>query len=245
MAKKLALMTIVLAGGALAAPLPPAVEKSNKEGITVVDEVTIRGSLNEQVPEGTHLFKLLKGQVYSIDLVGAELKMKLRIEGPDGKLLSVDSSPKISFKPVLDGTYRFHVSAPLPRPTKYFLGLRPLALGPALPPGVRMVGPGGLNIDSALNANDPIDKVRKARCKTFEVQMSAGKSYTIDMISQQIDSYLRLEDAAGKQLAQDDDSGGNLNARIIFRPQQDGVYRVISTTFVHAVGNFTLKVKEQ
>ena len=45
-------------------------------------------------------------------------------------------------------------------------------------------------------------------------KMTAGKTYTIDMVSKQIDSYLRLEEASGKQLAEDDDSGGNLNAKL-------------------------------
>ena len=35
------------------------------------------------------------------------------------------------------------------------------------------------------------------------------------MTSKEIDSYLRLEDKAGKELAKDDDSGGNVNARMV------------------------------
>ena len=52
--------------------------------------------------------------------------------------------------------------------------------------------------------------------QTFTHKMTAAKRYTIDMESSQFDSYLRLEDAKGKAIAEDDDSGGSLNARALF-----------------------------
>ena len=73
--------------------------------------------------------------------------------------------------------------------------------------------------------------------------MKAGQGYTIDLISQW-DNFLRLEDAQGKQLAQDDDSGGFPNARIVFTAPQDGWYRIIVTSFSQgASGSYTLKVR--
>ena len=54
----------------------------------------------------------------------------------------------------------------------------------------------------------------------------------------------RLENAAGQQLAQDDDSGGMLNARIVFSAPADGWYRIIVTSFSpKASGNYTLRVR--
>jgi hypothetical protein len=246
MAKQMALVFWAFCGGLLAAaPLPPAVEKINREGITVVEDVTIQGSLDDKEPEAIHLLKLVKGQLYGLDLGGPELKITIRVEGPDGRLLSMNPGQRMSFKPATDGTYRVRVSSPPGTFGRYLLGVRLVASAAALPPGVHAVGPGGLSIDSALTNSDPVDRVRKQFCKTFDVKMLAGKAYSIDMTSTKIDSYLRLEDTAGRQLAEDDDSGGNLNARILFRPSQDGVYRIISTTFARAIGDFTLKVKEQ
>jgi thiol-disulfide isomerase/thioredoxin len=46
-----------------------------------------------------------------------------------------------------------------------------------------------------------------------------------------IDPFLRLEDAKGEQLAFDDDSGGQLNSRIIFKAPADGEYRIIATCY--------------
>src|SRR5262245_31351509 len=62
-----------------------------------------------------------------------------------------------------------------------------------------------LVIPGQLLEVDPPDKVRNLPCKIHVVKFQKDKSYLIDMISTEFDSYLRLEDTAGKQLAQDDD----------------------------------------
>jgi hypothetical protein len=103
-----------------------------------------------------------------------------------------------------------------------------------------------LNVQGELTKDDPKDTVRKAsHAKTYDVKLAADKMYQIDMMSRQIDSYLRLEDPDGKQVAEDDDSGGFPNARIIYKAPKTGTYKVIATTFPPgATGKFTLTVKE-
>jgi glutathione peroxidase-family protein len=100
-----------------------------------------------------------------------------------------------------------------------------------------------IKITDKLTKDDTKDKKRGFACKIHTVKMKAGSVYTIDMVSNEFDSYLRLEDSAGKQLDEDDDSGGNLNARIIFNCPKDGDYKVICTCYSEATGNFTLTVK--
>ena len=73
----------------------------------------------------------------------------------------------------------------------------------------------------------------KAKTQQFhDLQLSAGKLYVIDMRSKQFDALLKLQDATGKQLAENDDSPGSpgLDSRLIFTPKQDGVYRLIATS---------------
>jgi serine protease Do len=67
----------------------------------------------------------------------------------------------------------------------------------------------------------------------------------MDMTSKDLDAFLRLEDAAGKELAKDDDGGGGRNARIQFACPATGEYRIIATTFFGGTGRFTLTVKEK
>ena len=100
-------------------------------------------------------------------------------------------------------------------------------------------------VQGVLTPGDPVDRVR-AGC--FHVvhtyPMKGGKVYTIDLISTGWDNFLRLENAQGVQLAADDDSGGMLNARIVFAVPQDGWYRIIVTSFGQgASGAYTLKVR--
>ncbi|HEX3314460.1 MAG TPA: PPC domain-containing protein, partial [Gemmataceae bacterium] len=52
-------------------------------------------------------------------------------------------------------------------------------------------------------------------------------------------------DAKEKELARDDDSGGNLNARILYRPAVRGFYRIIATSFDGRVGDFALTIAPQ
>jgi hypothetical protein len=95
--------------------------------------------------------------------------------------------------------------------------------------------------------SDPIDLVKgkasKNRCKVFTVTMKAGEKYQVDLMSKQFDAFLRIEDAAGRELAHDDDSGGMLNARLIFAPPADGVYRVIATHYDGRFGWFELVLR--
>jgi thiol-disulfide isomerase/thioredoxin len=74
--------------------------------------------------------------------------------------------------------------------------------------------------------------------------MKSDRKYRIDMASKDLDSFLRLEDRAGKQLAMDDDSGGNLNARIVYVPDKPGNYRIIATCVPEKSrsGKYTLTV---
>lgn len=60
-----------------------------------------------------------------------------------------------------------------------------------------------------------------------------------------LDPYLVLTDAAGKKLAEHQKSGGGLNARITFRPEQAGTYCIQATSFDGGAGPFTLTVREQ
>ncbi len=63
-----------------------------------------------------------------------------------------------------------------------------------------------------------------------QLKMVAGQRYVIEMHSTDLDSYLKLHDPAGKLLAENDDAlPPNLDARLIYVPQADGIYRILAT----------------
>jgi hypothetical protein len=99
-----------------------------------------------------------------------------------------------------------------------------------------------------LSNKDPKYPRRGGPYKLHTVKLQADKKYQIDMMSSAFDSYLFLEDSAGKLLMEDDDGGDGLNARIIFVPKKTDTYRIIATTFNQfvgaPVGAYTLIVME-
>jgi serine/threonine protein kinase len=77
-------------------------------------------------------------------------------------------------------------------------------------------------------------------------KLVAGRTYVIDLESDAFDAFLRLEDPAGKLLAENDDiSPTNQNSRLVFTPKADGSYRIVATSFQEAgTGPYTLRVRE-
>jgi serine protease Do len=99
----------------------------------------------------------------------------------------------------------------------------------------------------------PLDKERPGlKSKRYmhleEVQFAAGATYTIELQGGDpaLDPYLVLEDAKQNKLAEDDNSGGFPNAKIVYRAKENGVYRIIATTYNSGeTGNYTLIVQKQ
>jgi hypothetical protein len=83
----------------------------------------------------------------------------------------------------------------------------------------------------------------------YNVRFVAGKTYVIDMISpdqKALDPYLLLFDPSNKKIAEDDDGGEGLNARITYRAETTGIYRIVCTSFQKAgAGPYTFTVQEK
>ena len=72
----------------------------------------------------------------------------------------------------------------------------------------------------------------KEREQVHEVKLQAGQTYVIDLESKQFDTYLKMQDAKGKLLAENDDiSPENQNSRLLFTAPADGTYRLVATSF--------------
>jgi hypothetical protein len=112
---------------------------------------------------------------------------------------------------------------------------------------------GSATVAGQLTDADPKDKLRKTSpAKAYTVNLAAGKQYQIDLMSDQFDAFLRLENAAGQTVAENDDIEflKDLNSRIIYPCNQAGEYRITVTCIPGAPGRgvtgaFTLKVQEK
>ncbi len=68
------------------------------------------------------------------------------------------------------------------------------------------------------------------REQSYEVPLQAGKVYVIEMESKQLNSYLRLYDAGGTLLDENNDGGGFPNSRMVFKSREKGTYRILATS---------------
>jgi thiol-disulfide isomerase/thioredoxin len=105
-----------------------------------------------------------------------------------------------------------------------------------------------------LTTADEMDtsaKSAKAHRKVYKVQFTEGKSYRIELISNDFDTLLRLENSDGKEVALNDGvtPPHHNTSRILFYAPRTGEYRVIVTSLVQSAersvpptGSFTIQV---
>jgi hypothetical protein len=199
-------------------------------------------------PHKVFTLKMAAGVTYIIDMKSTQIDSYLRLEDASKKQLAQDDdsggdlNARIAFRCTVDGEYRIIA-------TTFGGGTGKFALTVNATKSVTTavtLEKGAAEVKGELTKADLKDRLRQASpSKIYSVKLEGNKTYQIDMISDKIDSYLRLENAEGKELAQDDDSGGFPNARIVFPCPMDGTYQIITTTFVGGEGPFTLKIQEK
>ena len=107
-------------------------------------------------------------------------------------------------------------------------------------------------VEGVLADTDPKDPKTNSASNVHKHNLSAGSAYVIRMTSEDVDCYLRLEDPAGKVLAENDDDENNtrtFNSRIVFKCEKDAEYKIVCTCFPKPVdpklkttGKYTLTV---
>jgi hypothetical protein len=91
------------------------------------------------------------------------------------------------------------------------------------------------------------DLTAPQKAQVHEVQLTAARTYVIDMTSQAFDPLLQPEDGNGKKLAANGDvePGKNLNSRLIFTPPQTGTYRLVANSSAQrGTGAYTQLIRE-
>jgi hypothetical protein len=77
------------------------------------------------------------------------------------------------------------------------------------------------------------------------VYLRANQSYVIELQSEEFNAFLYLEDSHRRVLRSDDDSGGDRNAMILFRPGTSGWYHLAVTSCGRGEsGRYTLTVDD-
>jgi len=99
----------------------------------------------------------------------------------------------------------------------------------------------GSNDQGVLTAADPIFEGKPVQAWAFEAR--AGDFATIEMLSDDFDSYLRVVGPGLRDPLTDDDGGDGLNSRLDVSFPEDGLYLVIASFLGGDTGTFTLRVR--
>jgi serine/threonine protein kinase/Flp pilus assembly protein TadD len=207
----------------------------------------LHGKLDDPIASLVYEVKLIGGKSYSIDMISADQKALdplLVLQFADGRHIAEDDdgggelNACIVFKAPRDGVYRVRATSFGAGRGEFTLTVREISTEREVAT-VHSVGK-GLTLEGKIDV--------QATTLVYQVTLNAGKTYVIDMISpnqQALDPYLVLRDPDSKVLAEDDDGGDDLNARIIIRAPRDGVYRILATSYNAGRGPFTLTVREK
>ncbi|MBI1829881.1 MAG: hypothetical protein HYR84_00355 [Planctomycetes bacterium] len=227
-------------------PKEPVKKKAEPFKPIVVDSELINADLKDKVYSNsfskTFTFKMEKGRTYQIEMSSNVLQPAIRLEDAGGSQVAQAVDPlgngraMLLFQP--KKTEDFQIIATTPNGGA--LGKFTLHVKDASAYNI-------LTVNEKLTQNDAVYAgAANKKHKLFTVNLEAGKTYQIDMISAEFDSYLFFESPDKKLLAQDDDGGGYPNARIIHKATQTGKFRVICTYFGGGgnLGNFTLTVRQ-
>lgn len=194
----------------------------------------------------TYAVDLVKGHNYRLDMTSKEFDVYVRLEDSGGKALAQDDdsggerNARINFACPATGTYRLVATAYASGSQgAYTLTVVDLASSGTIALDLK---DGKSQVKGELRQEDARDAVKTHQCKTYTVRFEVHAQYQIDLSSDAVDAFLRLEDPTGKQLAMDDDGGGGRSARIRFTCPTTGVYRVIATSHSGGVGAFVLSV---
>ena len=134
-------------------------------------------------------------------------------------------------------------------------------LPPALPKSPAFFGAGPRGVETAespsaperapqqrqqwagkLSESAPRERKHGAPSVVHTATLKQGVRYVIDLTSSSFDPILRLEDAQGREIQEDDDGGDGLNSRIHYTPTRTGVYRLVVTRYSGA-GDYQLSVR--
>jgi hypothetical protein len=197
-----------------------------------------------QVKIGVHQVKLEAGKIYMLRVEGPkDNAVNVSADGlPTHTMVGKDGRQTKYCLPSRSADYIFRVTP------GFFPGNAPATIDYVLKVEAMNVGDKPLLEDkSKWTDQDPTYRpTRDSHFKDYKIQLKANVLYVIDLVKggDRVDPYLYLEGPDGKIVAQDDDSGGDLNARIFYVPNRDGEHRIIATTLFKATGDFTLTVRE-
>ena len=225
----------LLLGGKVASGQTPPPDNDN---VVLSGVLTCNVGLDGQrvCPFKLHYVNLTKGRTYSIQMSSSDFDTTLVLEDLRGNLLARDTDyyddlyGNIVFRPPVTGRYRLIANATAPKEGFYTITIREL--------------PVVMSVTDELTPRDPTQN--DISHKTFDVKLTAGRRYIIEMESDAFDAFVKLLNPDGAIIAFNDECGTQNNSRLVFEAVRTENYRIVATSFgPNATGAFTLTVCEE
>jgi hypothetical protein len=225
--------------------------KLKNQYVRMTGQLPTKAPIYDDKPCRAYSVRLEEGKTYQVDLVSTDFDAYLYLLGPDGKELARDDDSggdlhaRIIYPVKATGTYRIQACSLGPQGAgKYFLVIQERP--PQLDLAKALILPwlnGQAKATGKLAASDP--RVQGKACKAYAVQLQESKTYRINLVSDDFDAYLFLLGPDRKLLAQDDDSGGDLNARLAYTARATGTFYILACSLGDpGDGNYALTVTE-
>ena len=214
----------------------------------------VSGTLNNRSPEDNEGERF---QQYRLNLSQGE-RITIRVDSDDfdpivhigrddtgmfQKLATNDDGPGIGLNSLLtfsaptSGTYAIRVGTVNSELGGFsILAEEAVPLAPATPITV------GESVDGQLNDKTPTG-MGGVRADRYALTVAEGQAYDITLTSDDFDAYLAVYDADGLEIVTDDDSAGELNASIMFMPENAGTYVIEARGLSDGDGAYNLSIE--
>ncbi|MEL7067842.1 MAG: trypsin-like peptidase domain-containing protein [Cyanobacteria bacterium J06581_3] len=101
----------------------------------------------------------------------------------------------------------------------------------------------GAPVSGQLTRDSDVLALDGSYYNAYSFEGRSGQQITVEMNSPNMDAYLILLSPQGRNLMQDDDGGGNTDARLTFTLPEDGTYTVLANSFgPRETGTYELRV---
>ena len=197
-----------------------------------------------------------KGDTVAVDLTSDDFDANLLVADASGNSLTRNDdggencNARLTFVPPATGNYRIYANSSAQAELgEYRLSLargKARAAADTVCRGFGQVAglvEVGQTITGDLSSDDLEFTSDSTYFERWILPVKPLQAFTVDLESNDFDSFLILTRGRGDKLVQNDDGGGNCNSRLVYTAQDDHPLRiVVNTATRHQAGHFALRV---
>jgi len=198
---------------------------------------TVQGQLTDDSLTHRYSFSGQQGDVVSISLTSSDFDAYLTLLDENGVVVATNDDGAGSLNSLIDsfvlpadGAYTIEASSF----SRFSTGSYTLNLIEGSAPSTTTGGDVTPQNGGEIGIGDTVSGTLggNSASERYTFQAEAGQVVTILLISEDFDTYLRLQDPSGLEIAYDDDSGGNLDSRIgPYTLAANGTYTILAESF--------------